>query len=154
MQREIERKFLIKEAPGNLEDYTSYEIDQGYLIITDDSELRIRRKGSDYFQTIKTGEGLSRGEKEIKITAEQFKALWPLTEGRRVEKVRYEIDYKSLLIELDIYAGKLDKLITAEVEFKSDSESNKFTPPEWFGPEVTSDSRYKNKNLAISGIPD
>ena len=154
MTREVERKFLIKEPPGNLEDYTKYEIDQGYPIITENKELRIRRQGVRYYQTIKIGSGLSRGETEIEITADQFRALWPLTEGKRVEKVRYEIGYESHLIELDIYRGKLENLITAEVEFTSEPESNEFQPPPWFGTEITDDDRYKNKNLALTGIPD
>jgi len=153
MALEIEKKFLIKELPKNLENYISYEISQGYLIIMKDKELRIRRKGEKYYQTIKTGEGLSRNEKEIEITSDQFNALWPLTEGKRVEKVRYEIGDKSSLIELDIYYGPLKGLITAEVEFKSEQSSNEFQPPQWFGKEITLESSYKNKNLALLKTP-
>ena len=32
-----------------------------------------------------------RVEEEIPIEAERFDALWPLTEGRRVEKVRHYV---------------------------------------------------------------
>ena len=77
----------------------------------------------------------------------------PLTEGKRIEKIRYEIEYETSLIELDIYRGSLEKLITAEVEFKTESESTKFQTPSWFGREITDDKRYKNKNLALYGIP-
>ena len=77
MALEIERKFLIVQPPENLEEYASYDIDQGYLIITDDIELRIRKIGNEHFHTIKSGEGLSRIETEIEITPDQFNALCP-----------------------------------------------------------------------------
>jgi len=153
MTREIERKFLILDLPRNIKDYTSYEINQGYLVITDNIEFRLRRKNVKYYQTIKTGQGLTRGEYEIELSSVQFDLLWPLTEGKRVEKTRYEIRDKSSIIELDIYRGPLKGLITAEVEFNSKQASNKFQPPQWFGKEITLDSRYKNKNLSLLRIP-
>jgi len=55
-----------------------------------------------------------------------------------------------LTIELDIYSGDLAGLIVAEVEFASEDEADAFEPPNWFGPEVTDDARYKNQNLATS----
>ncbi len=154
MAREIERKFLIKAIPENFDKYTGSKIVQGYLVITDETEIRLRKKDHQFFQTVKTGSGLSRGEYEIQLTEKQFNSLWQLTEGKRVEKTRYEIIYKNKTIELDIYEGNLKKLITAEVEFNSEEESRKFDPPDWFGEEITSDKGYKNQYLAINGIPD
>ena len=153
MAREIERKFLVKKLPAIPENIDNHVIQQGYIFISEKIEIRIRKIGSIYFQTIKTGEGLSRGEYEIELSSDQFDLLWPLTEGKRVEKTRFEIEYANLLIELDIYSGNLEGLYTAEVEFPSETKSKKFTPPEWFGEEITLDSRYKNKNLALLRIP-
>jgi len=45
------------------------------------------------------------------------------------------------------------KPILAEIEFKSEEESIAFKPPAWFSEEITTDERYKNKNLALYGIP-
>ncbi len=154
MTREIERKFLIKAIPENLDKYTGNKIIQGYLVITEETEIRLRKKDHQFFQTVKTGSGLNRGEYDIELTENQFNSLWHLTEGKRVEKTRYEIIYKNKTIELDIYEGNLKKLLTAEVEFNSEEESWKFDPPDWFGEEITSDRRYKNQSLAINGIPD
>jgi adenylate cyclase len=44
-------------------------------------------------------------------------------------------------------------LLLVEVEFSSIDASRQFTPPDWFGVEVTEDQRYKNKQLAVFGIP-
>mgnify|MGYP001821485388 CR=1 FL=1 len=154
MPTEIERKFLVSTPPENLENFNSNEIVQGYIFISDDLEIRLRRKGNLYFQTIKSSGDLERSEYEIELTKDQFETLWPFTEGKRILKTRYEIDYQNHLIELDIYSESLQGLKTAEVEFKSAEESNKFKPPSWFGEDVTRDKKYKNKNLALFGIPD
>lgn len=154
MSQEIERKFLVNELPADLENYPHNEIMQGYLIVTDnDIEVRLRKKSDKYFETVKAGSGLVRKESEKEIPKEAFWDHWPHTEGKRVEKIRYEILYNGKLIELDIYSGGLQGLAVAEVEFDSEEDSVSFEPPSWFGEEVTHDERYKNKNLALYGKP-
>lgn len=152
--KEIERKFLVSNLPENLDSYPKKEIMQGYLAIAPDgTEIRLRKKGKKYYQTVKTGGGKTRGEFETEITEDQFNTFWQATEGKRVEKTRYEIPHGNNVIELDVYDKNLGGLLSAEVEFKTEAESNKFVAPEWFGSEVTEDSRYKNQNLALYGIP-
>ncbi len=154
MGTEIERKFLIDQCPDKLEEYSRTAIRQGYLIVTTDgTELRVRQKADRFFQTIKTGEGLSRTEIEIEISADQFEKLWPYTDGRRVDKVRYKVPVGEYVAELDIFEGALAKLRMVEVEFPSVEASQAFVPPAWFGVEVTEDKRYKNKWLAENGLP-
>ena len=155
MNKEIERKFLVKQLPDNLHQYSSTQIIQGYLAITEDgTEVRLRKKGNRYFQTVKCGFGLQRGEAEIEISADQFAKLWWMTEGKRIEKVRFEIDHSGMKIELDVYSGFLKGLLVAEGEFSSIEQAKSFIPPSWFGREVTEDERYKNRNLVIHGVPD
>ncbi len=146
--KEIERKFLVKVLPEDLKQYPHKQIVQGYLAIAEDgTEVRLRQKGDKYFQTVKTGGGKTRGELEVEISPEQFEVLWPAAAGRRLEKIRYQIPYKDKIIELDIYQGKLQGLVTAEVEFNSEEESQEFKPPEWLGREVTEEKEFKNQNL-------
>ena len=153
--QEIERKFLVKSLPENLDQYPHEDVIQGYLTITEDgTEKRIRRKGKKYFQTVKSGSGKIRFESEVEISENQFNSLWEATKGKRVEKTRYEIPSKSGVIELDVYLGDLDGLLTAEIEFSSEEDSNKFVAPEWMGEEITEDERYKNQNLALFGVPN
>ena len=151
---EIERKYLIKYIPHDLEKYPKDRIEQGYIIYNDDTEVRVRKLNDEYFLTIKVGKGEVRREVELKLFPEQFDQLWDVTEGRRIEKTRYKIDYDSIIIEVDVYNCNLEGFISAEVEFKSVEESQSFQPPEWFGNEVTNDERYKNRNLAINGLPE
>jgi len=151
---EIERKFLITRLPHSMGSHTGTTIRQGYLIATEDGfELRIRQKAERFFQTIKIGEGLSRTEIEIELSADQFSTLWPHTTGRRVSKIRYKLPVGEYTAEVDRFEGHLAGLEMVEVEFSSIEASQRFAPPSWFGAEVTEDKRYKNKWLAENGIP-
>ena len=151
---EIERKFVVKQVPADLNKLTGAIIRQGYIIASEDGiEMRIRQKGDCYYQTIKTGTGLTRTEVEIKLSQDQFERMWPYTEGQRVNKTRYTLPVGDHTAELDLFEGDLDGLILVEVEFDSVEVSEGFVPPVWFGRDVTEDDRYKNKQLAVFGIP-
>ena len=152
---EIERKFLVAESPPELERSSATRIEQGYLAIAaDGTEVRVRRRGGRCVLTVKSGGGRSRTEEEIEIDAERFARLWPLTEGRRLEKTRHLIPAGAgLTIELDVYSAALSGLLVAEVEFQSEAAADGFDPPAWFGAEVTDDARFKNQRLAVEGMP-
>jgi CYTH domain-containing protein len=154
---EIERKFLVAEPPADLSRWPSSAIEQGYLAVAGDgTEVRVRRRDGDAaVLTVKSGGGRERVEEEIDLEPERFERLWPLTQGRRIEKRRYEIPTDDgAIIELDVYAGDLDGLVVAEVEFDSDADADGFVPPPWFHREVTDDPRYKNQRLAFEGAPE
>ena len=153
---EIERKFLVRELPAGLDQSRSTWIEQGYIAIADDgTEVRVRRRDGAAVLTVKSGSGRSRFEEEIAIDPERFARLWPVTEGRRIEKTRHLIPTKTgVTIELDVYSGVLEGLTVAEVEFGSDDAADAFEPPEWFGAEITDDARFKNQKLACDGAPE
>jgi CYTH domain-containing protein len=149
---EVERKFLVAETP-DLAGTDSDEIEQGYLAIGADGEVRLRRKGETLVLTAKRGSGISRDEAEVELDRESFDRLWPLTESRRLHKRRHVIPHGELTIELDVYEGDLAGLVVAEVEFPSEDDAGRFEPPEWIGNEVTGDERYLNETLATRGPP-
>jgi CYTH domain-containing protein/CHAD domain-containing protein len=149
---EIERKFLVTEMPRA--ESARAAIEQGYLALDQDTEVRLRRAGDELFLTAKGGHGEVREEVEVSIDPESFEALWPLTAGRRVRKVRhYSPLAQGLRAEVDVYEDALDGLRTVEVEFDSAEASRAFTPPPWFGRELTGDRRYANQTLATEGLP-
>lgn len=150
---EIERKFLVDALPDGLNVAGGCEIMQGYLAF-DGNEVRVRRKGDACTLGVKRGAGRVREETEVPITRSQFDALWPLTRGRRVGKTRYEMQLDGHRIEIDVYRGALEGMMTAEVEFDDHDACDTFTPPSWFGLEVTDDAQFKNRNLAAQGLPE
>jgi adenylate cyclase len=153
---EIERKFLVTgELPHDLDQYPAVEISQGYVAVADDgTEVRVRARGGDHTLTVKSGPSRVRAEEEIEIDERRFESLWALTAGRRLEKRRYLIPAgDQLSIELDVYAGELDGLVTAEIEFDSAEQAKAFEPPPWIGSEVTGERGYSNQSLAAHGRP-
>lgn len=151
---EIERKFLVARLPV-LEGLKSKPVRQGYVTLEGDSiELRLREKGGAYFLTLKSEGGLARMEREIEIERAQFEELWPTTGGRVVEKTRYVGALADGTgFELDVFAGELAPLVMVEVEFDTVEAALAFTPPDWFGADVTEDRRYRNRALADNGVP-
>jgi adenylate cyclase len=149
---EVERKFLVSEAPP-LGGESASEIQQGYLAAGERGEVRLRRRGHERTLTVKRGSGLSREEEELELDEEGFDRLWPLTQGQRLRKRRYTIDQGEHCIEVDVYEGALDGLTLAEVEFPSEDAARAFEPPDWFGEEVTGDDSYLNETLAVEGVP-
>jgi len=146
---EIERKFLVKRPPLGWRGSPSSQIVQGYFpIAAKDLEIRLRRKGSQHFITIKGGHGKRRLEEEIEIPKRKFDSLWPLTRPARISKRRYKIPWDGHTIEMDVYQGPHRGLVTADVEFDSVNQSRCFYPPDWLGREITGGRHYSNESLA------
>jgi CYTH domain-containing protein len=151
---EVERKLLVDELPS-LDGWVSKRLEQGYLAVTDDAEVRIRRADrADARLTVKSAPGLSRVEEELPLDAGAFERLWPLTEGRRLVKVRHtRQDAPGVVFELDVYEGSLSSLMTLEVEFADEDAARAWTPPPWAGRDVTGEKAYANQSLALRGRP-
>ena len=149
VSREIERKFLLKRLPPNLRHFHRRTIEQGYLAAKPDgTQIRLRKSGRRHSLTIKRGRGLSRQEIEVALTRDQFGELWPATAGRRLTKTRYDVPFGKYTIEIDVYRGRNEGLVVAEVEFRDERDCRRFQPPEWFAAEVSGKSRYSNVRLA------
>ncbi|MCB0858437.1 MAG: CHAD domain-containing protein [Solirubrobacterales bacterium] len=152
---EIERKFLVDRTPPELDGSGGVQLLQGYLSISQDSEIRLRQAGAQTLLTVKRGKGESREEVEVALDQSAFTELWPLTDGVRVEKVRHRLSLDGdLVAEVDIYSGDLDGTSVVEVEFASLEAAFRFEPPAWFGRELTGDPAWANQSLAVAGKPD
>lgn len=153
MATEIERKFVVEDL-GTVLQIPAVTVRQGYLARGNDEEVRVRQAGDEYTLTVKKGTGLRRSEYEVPISGSQFDALWPATEGSRVAKTRREVRLpENRLAHVDVFDGHLEGLATVEVEFDDTDTALAFTPPAWFGREVTEDRRYSNKVLSSEGSP-
>jgi CYTH domain-containing protein len=117
-------------------------------------QVRVRRKDGDAVLGVKRGTGRVREETEIELEPEQADALWPLTEGRRVSKVRYRVEEAGMTIEVDVYRNELDGLSVAEVEFSSEDDADRYELPGWLGRELTGEREFDNDVLAERGLPE
>lgn len=145
---EIERKYLIdaSKMPHNLSEYPCRFIEQGYL--STEPVVRVRQDNEDYYLTYKSKGFIEREEYNLPLTKESYLHLRDKADGTIITKKRYEIPLAPYTIELDIFEGRYDGLILAEVEFPTREEADNFTPPEWFGEDVTFEKKYSNSNLS------
>ncbi len=156
---EIERKFLVKTMPENLETFEKKDISQGYISDIEPT-IRIRKLGDKHILTIKSvanvekdKQHLMNNEIEFEISKEKFDKLSTKVDDNFIEKTRYYINLGEVTAELDVYHNALSPLVTVEVEFKSETQALDFMPPNWFGLDVTKDIRYKNFSLSTNGLP-
>lgn len=144
---EIERKFKIRQFPGELGGYAFQKIEQAYLCV--DPVVRIRRQDDQYILTYKSTGMMAREEYNLPLTQKAYMHLKPKADGIILSKTRYLIPLPgNLTAELDIFDDPYEGLIIAEVEFQSVEEANAFTPPHWFGEEVTYSGQYHNSALS------
>ena len=145
---EIERKFLIRQLPEHLEQYPCRHIEQGYLCTN--PVVRIRKQDDAYFLTYKSGGLMAREEYNLPLDEASYQHLLTKIDGRLIRKKRYMIPLNdSLTIELDVFEDDLAPLLLAEVEFPDEASALSFTPPEWFGTDVTFSSEYHNSTLSL-----
>lgn len=163
---EIERKFLLKHIPENLESYPFHLIEQAYLCT--DPVVRIRRQDDEYYMTYKGSGMMSREEYNLPLTKEAYEHLLPKADGNVISKKRYLISLSSeeinteclsllgdtpLTIELDEFAPPFAPLLLAEIEFPTEEAANTFQMPDLFSEDVTQDVRYHNSHMSKMHFP-
>jgi CYTH domain-containing protein len=151
---EIERKFLVSNLDECLQHHTnSKSIVQGYLSFDPARTVRIRKTDTRAFITIKgksNATGDTRFEWEKEVPENEATLLLDLCLGETIRKTRYIVPHQSHLFEVDVFSGKLQGLVVAEIELSSFNE--KVDLPKWIGQEVTGDNRYYNSVLAKEGL--
>lgn len=154
MPSEIERKFLVADAPDRTALGTGTRLRQGYLALDGGVEVRLRLTDAGATLTVKGGTGLRRVEVEVDVAPGEAEELWALTEERRIEKVRHRVAVEGgLVAEVDRYEGALEGLWTVEVEAPTEAAAAAFAPPPWFGEELTGRPEWSNAALALDGRP-
>ena len=146
---EIERRFLLRNDGWRTRAGKGTRIRQGYIAIGDTASVRIRTKGkSRATLTIKSRTGeLRRSEFEYAIPHKDAVALLSLCGGSIIEKVRYRVRHHHLTWEVDVFEGRNEGLIIAEIELRHEKEPVQL--PEWLGREITAQDRYSNTSLAV-----
>lgn len=148
---EIERKYLVKKLPEDLENYKKLRISQGYICTK--PVVRIRRSNDEYYLTYKGGGMMAREEYNLPLNKEAFEHMLPKIDGILIDKIRYLIPLdEKHTAELDVFKGELAPLQIVEVEFETIEDANTFVAPDWFGEDVTYAKEYHNSYLSQKGI--
>lgn len=152
MYKNKERRFLLTQIPGHVNDLRSTTIQRGYFCNKSSCEILIEKRGWKHFQIIHTKKNKKRKTLTIQISRKQFKLLWEGTLDSRIFKT--EITTQSTIgsIHIDAYLKDLRGLIIAKVNFPDRHSAQAFSPPDWFGAEITYDKRFYDQALATDSI--
>ncbi|WP_026524897.1 CYTH domain-containing protein [Butyrivibrio sp. MB2005] len=172
---EIERKFTVKELPKDLEQYPVHIIEQGYLSVV--PAIRVRREDERFYMTYKSHKDFGKAdggssvsgdigktEYNLPLDKDSYEHLVAKADGNVISKKRYIIPINkdafdssddklqkvmdSLKIELDVFEGKFEGRILAEVEFPDEETAAAYKPADWFDEDVTGDVRYSNAHMS------
>lgn len=169
---EIEKKFLVREIPYDLQDMPCRMIEQGYLNVH--PAVRIRKEDDKYYMTYKATkenyEGIGKTEYNMPLDEESYCHLRTKVDGNVITKKRYliplnedgfEKDYLKkrpelaeklgkgeIIIELDVFEGVFSGRILAEVEFPDEDAAKNYRMAAWFEEDVTGDTRYSNSQMS------
>ena len=155
---EIERKYLIRypnlarlESLPNCE---KVDIVQIYLRSDDDTQIRIRKRGSNghyiYYRSEKRRvTAMRRIEVEDRLSEDEFQKLQANADptARPIRKTRYCLTENNLYYEIDIYP-EWSRQAVLELELRSEADEVVFPKGIEVIREVTGDDRYKNYSLA------
>ena len=151
---EIERKFLVNHDQWEqLEKPVGEFYRQGYLLTDPQKTIRVRQTSDKGFLTIKgISVGATRAEYEYEIPFEEAKELLDQFAVAELSKVRFKIAIENHIWEVDVFSGKNQGLIVAEIELESEGEE--FVLPTWIDREVTGEEKYYNSNLVTKPYKD
>lgn len=172
MKKEIEKKFLIKDANhfeqliaeiinGGGKKLESKKIIQAYMSIDEKNlscwRVRITEKSKNGVSDIKanwtfkiaTGSAELRGEEEGDMPFDQANALISAT-NRVIQKTRHVFEYRGSILEIDEFEKSLSGLYLLEIEKQSVDDFLKLELPRCIEPtsDVTSLEMYRNDFLS------
>ena len=137
---ELERTFLVKDLPKEIEGADYVEIVDTYIPDgPEHSHLRLRKKGNKYSITKKDlvdDDASEMMEYTIELTAEEYEALCSCSK-KRVVKKRYFAKIDGHDAEVDVFGEDLAGLVLVDFEFASVDEKNAFVMPEGMLADVT-----------------
>jgi adenylate cyclase len=147
MRFEIERKFLVVHDGWRAAATHRMELRDGLIGQYARSKVRVRLDGGRAWITVKGArQGLGRPEFEYEIPAADAEhMLTGLCIGRTLEKTRSVVPFAGLSWTVDEFRGPLAGIVLAEVELEDENQD--FTRPDWVGPEVTGDLRFRQSTL-------
>lgn len=135
MNNEIDRKFFVKEMP-DLSGITALSCERYFLERGDGHETRISKVGDSYIYEDKSEiSSLERAGIKKELTREQFESF-KKSSSEMIIREQYNLSTNPD-IDIQIYHGRFEGLVRAEVEFNSEQEARAFIPPGWMGKEMT-----------------
>jgi len=138
---ELEKTYLLKYIPKDLNEYDSKEIVDIYIPKSSrHAVIRIRKSDDKYEITkkepISDDDASCQKEQTIRLTEEEFNEFKKL-DGKIVHKTRYCYEYDGRKCEVDVFQGALKGLVVVDFEFETNEEKDAFEIPSFCLIEIT-----------------
>ena len=151
---EIERRYLLQNVPDDLEnDADGWLITDRYFLNT---RLRLRMMKSvsgnqEIFKLTQkfrseTQTAIETTITNLYLTEAEYNLLEPL-EAKIIIKKRYPYRLKNQIFSIDVFEGRHQGLILAEIEFENETRLEEIEPPSIALFEVTEDPFFTGGNL-------
>lgn len=150
MAQEIERKFLVTGDGWKALARSSSLLRQGYLSSNAKATVRVRSWDDERAALTLKGRtsGMTRAEYEYEIPMHDAREMLEMARPHVLEKRRHLVPFGGLTWEVDVFEGRHEGMVIAEVELTSEDQTVEL--PDWVGTEVTDDDRYYNASLSRS----
>lgn len=150
----VVRRFLVAPSLVRLlrKERGGSRVTEGYFAPQAGRTSFVRLQGTNCFLVLMTGSEGAMAEERTEVPRAHGDALLDVCQGRAV----YERTTVSLggsveaLVDRYVRPSGLD---TVSLVFSDASAAQGFTPPVWFGAEVTTDKAYDGQSIAITGVP-
>ena len=142
MEIELERTFLAKYLPKDLDSYPKKSMQDSFIPKqARHPVLRIRKNGEKFNITRKYPKNEADNsimiEETINLSEEEYNSMQQI-DGKVHQKIRYQYPTSDAKVcEIDIYQGDLKGLVVIDFEFNSTDEKDNFSPPDFCLVEVT-----------------
>lgn len=147
MEIELERTFLLKYKPEDLEKSPCCEITDIYFPReVEHPVLRLRNRNNEKFEITKKVriseiDLTEQEEHTIILSKKEYEALAKV-DGRKIRKIRYYYEMPGgQKAEIDIFKDKFEGLSVVDFEFKTKEEKEKFTAPDFCLVEISQDEK-------------
>lgn len=139
---EIEKTYLAKEIPSDLENCIFKEIIDVYIPkYIDHPNIRLRKNGDKFELTkkelVNDGDASHQTEQTIVLRESEFNTFNKQLEGKRVRKIRYNYNYNNRIAEFDVFQDELSGLVLIDFEFETLEEKDNFKMPDFCLADVT-----------------
>lgn len=147
MATEIEHKYLVTDGSFVARSCALIHIRQGYLSRDKDRTVRVRVTDDKAFLTIKAkGKGAARPEFEYEIPHPDGEQLLSMCLDHIIGKTRHIVIDHGNKWEVDVYHGRLQGLVTAEIEIPD--ENYAYPLPDFIDVNITGEPRFSNAALS------
>jgi len=152
----VELRYVVEIQNGSFEFKSKKHIQQGYLVIDDKNEIRVRFANNIPTISAKKDYGEDRINIELEIDKSMFQVLYKYAENRIVSKTRYLYPFENYEWRIDVFDAdtQCKGLVIAEVEINKGDLPPQLPPGLTMLSDITGKNEYRNQKLALVGVPD